>query len=805
MARFLLCLCLVLTLSMDGSRWAAAIRTGSSGTGFWWGTKESQQLGAAAARLRTAGNFAGAEVLYERQLVLARRTHDDVAEVRSLLSIGGVRVLEHHYRSSLAPMQEARRRAKTIGDRLDQGAADFNLSSLYLQMWDVDSAVSIAEEGIAASAPLEKPYYRHLMLLQLGRLHQMLGDGQAEALFQEGIEAARAQGDAPQEANGWDFLGDEWFRHQQFSDALRALEEAYRIRIFRDPAEVPFSYARLGELKLAQGDLVSAARLTNLAIASGATVQSKFPDYLLTHQRGRIRLAQGDVAGAIEDFRAAISQAAGWQREVLPASSILTASNSELEKRIFDSFVETAAHEAIRTGNSKLARESFEALEWNRAESLREIVGLAAAWRQKLPPDYWDTLGELRQEQSRVLRGQSGGRRDLLNLKLTEMEAEAGLRFPTNQIENFQTQTSLVLLQQRLSNSDLLLSFHLTPDESYVWALTRQSLNLYALAPAAQIRKKIEEFRTHVWKGHTAAWSSGSDLYHELFGRLSMSQAAKPNWLLSLDDALFEAPLAALDWHGKYVVEMHSLKVLPGAMWINGKAATKTGDGWFLGVGDPIYNRADPRWRWTDSPMFRPWLAQAALSDESLNRLVASGSEVESSARSWSGSAMILRGATARLENFIALAGRGPEIIHLATHVLTPPSRRGAALIAFGLEPSGGSGYLTTAEVAGLNVPGAIVTMTGCETGGGEASAGAGLLGLTRAWQIAGASAVISTLWPVRDSNGELFTGFYRRLRTLPPAEALRQSQLEMIRSGTWRAAPRYWASYQLTGGQVRR
>jgi CHAT domain-containing protein len=91
--------------------------------------------------------------------------------------------------------------------------------------------------------------------------------------------------------------------------------------------------------------------------------------------------------------------------------------------------------------------------------------------------------------------------------------------------------------------------------------------------------------------------------------------------------------------------------------------------------------------------------------------------------------------------------------------------------------------------------------MTGCESGEGEIQAGAGLLGLTRAWQMAGARAVIATGWPVSDTNGELFAAFYRHLRDVPPAEALRRSQVEMIYSGTWRSAPGYWASYQVSGG----
>ena len=34
-----------------------------------------------------------------------------------------------------------------------------------------------------------------------------------------------------------------------------------------------------------------------------------------------------------------------------------------------------------------------------------------------------------------------------------------------------------------------------------------------------------------------------------------------------------------------------------------------------------------------------------------------------------------------------------------------------------------------------------------------------------------------------------------------PVAEALRRSQAEAIHSGTWQAAPSYWAAFQVTGG----
>ncbi len=797
------CLCLFLTFWMAGSRPSAANRTGVLKSSPWWGTREAEQIVRSAAQLRNLGNFSGAESLYEQAYRIAIRRHDAIATTRLLISVGGVRLEQHRYRAALEPLMEAQKLAASNDDRLDLGAADGNLSSLYLQMWDLNAALRMAEEGVRSSAPLRSVYYRHQLLLQLGRLHQALQDGKAEGFFQKGIEAAREAGDGAQEARGWDLLGEEWLRNAQLADSERALDEGFRLRVRKYPADRGFSYYRLGALKLAQGDLTAALRLTELAERS----KSGVPAYLVRHQRGQIRLRQGDTAGALADFEAAVELSAAWRRQVLPAVSTLTSTNVELETRIFDSFIETAAGEALRTGNPKWIAESFEVLESNRAESLRESLVLADVWRKKLPADYWDVLGELR----RIGTKSTVDVERNLNLKLTELEAESGLRFYTNETENFLPRTSLIHFQQGLGKSEILLSFYLGERHSYLWAVTRQSVRLYRLAPAASIRADAARFRDAVRESRGDVRESGERLYEELFGNLKRDESGKQAWLLSLDDALFETPMAALirprgsvgkdnemKYAARYVVEEHSLQVVPGALWLRGETGRPTGNRWFLGVGNPIYNGADSRWGKTG------WLRWRAGSvDGQLSTLVASGAEVESSARSWSGSTVLLEGSNATRQKFVEMAAKAPAVIHLATHVVTPLERRGEALIAFGLEQNGEVGYLATSEVAMLGVPGAIISMTGCETGGGEIRAGAGLLGLTRAWLMAGAQAVISTAWPVRDSQGEIFTSFYRYLREAPPAEAMRRSQVEMIHSGTWRASPGYWASYQVTGGRA--
>jgi CHAT domain-containing protein len=808
MAALLRGLCLILMLWMTGSRPSTVIPPRSPDSSLWWG-QESLDINQKALRYRNAGDLRAAEGLYRQGYQKALQLDDKLAAVRYLMSAGGCQLLAFHYRDALADFLQARELAAAIRDHADLGAIAVNLSSVYLQVWDFDAAMGAAEDGLAETRAQRQSYFEPYLLLELGRLHATLGDGRAETFFMDGIEAARAEGDIALEAQGWDLLGDERLVQQHAVVAEQAFNQAFRLRRLNDSTDLGLSFGRLGAVKLAEGNLDAASRFTDLAIAAIRRGAPAWPEYILLHQRGRIRLALHQADAALADFSTALDASARWRLEVPPARSSLTGTNVALEQEIFHSFIELAAAHALQTGNAVWAEKAFQAVEINRAASLRESIGLAQVWRDKLPPEYWEILGQLGAEQARRIQdARPNARADRLLLRLTEMEAQAGLGLRAKKDENFRSRSSLIHFQEGLRESELFLSFSLGKKESYLWAVSRNSLRLYRLAPEQDIARAVQAFREALPAGGPEAIRRGQHLYQELFGELQTQEISKTAWLLSLEGVLFEVPFAALVTEQRnentvYLVERHSLQTVPGALLL-GVSADPGGQGGsyrgeLLGVGDPVYNTADSRWR---GPV------PDSDSGGQLDRLIGSGEEIEASARTWrggSGTATILTGAEARRERFLNLLGHQPAVIHLATHVLIPGASRELGFVAFSLNPASSGPprpeYLSTSEIARLSVPGALVVMTGCATGTGDVRAGAGLLGLTHAWLMAGAGAVVSTDWPVEDASGEIFSRFYLHLRNSPAAEALRRSQMEFAHSGTWRAAPVYWASYQLTGG----
>jgi CHAT domain-containing protein len=140
-------------------------------------------------------------------------------------------------------------------------------------------------------------------------------------------------------------------------------------------------------------------------------------------------------------------------------------------------------------------------------------------------------------------------------------------------------------------------------------------------------------------------------------------------------------------------------------------------------------------------------------------------------------------------------------------------------------EPDGDDGILTALEVASLDLREVeLAVLSACETGLGETAGGEGVLGLQRAFQIAGARTTVTSLWKVPDrATSLLMQRFYANLwdRNLPKLEALREAQrwlldhpealgggevrgldVEPARGGSKpaRTPPRYWAGFVLSG-----
>ena len=161
--------------------------------------------------------------------------------------------------------------------------------------------------------------------------------------------------------------------------------------------------------------------------------------------------------------------------------------------------------------------------------------------------------------------------------------------------------------------------------------------------------------------------------------------------------------------------------------------------------------------------------------------------------------------------------------LHFATHGVLGNQIPGVSepALVMGFEPNE-DGFLTMSEVQDLRLTTRLTVLSACDTGTGEYYDGEGVMGLGRAFLLAGSDAVIATFWPIASRETVRFmTAFYKRLEAGAATDrALRETQLQFLRSGratdgeerglefvrkstvadTKLAHPYYWAPFVLIG-----
>lgn len=175
-------------------------------------------------------------------------------------------------------------------------------------------------------------------------------------------------------------------------------------------------------------------------------------------------------------------------------------------------------------------------------------------------------------------------------------------------------------------------------------------------------------------------------------------------------------------------------------------------------------------------------------------------------------------------------AAKSPALMHIATHgyFLQDVENTGSAfgihadnagnnpLLRSGLFLAGASktvsgngspsiesndnGVLTAYEAMNLNLENTeLIVLSACETGLGDVKNGEGVYGLQRAFLVAGADAMIMSLWKVDDAATQLLmTNFYTNwIKLKDKQKAFRQAQLQLMAKYK---EPYYWGAFIMIG-----
>ncbi len=480
---------------------------------------------------------------------------------------------------------------------------------------------------------------------------------------------------------------------------------------------------------------------------------------------------------------------------------------------------------------------AFEVLERSRGRSLlAELRRRDLAWSRDLPPAAREGQREIELAYDRAQRelaetdtAQSGLRREALQVELARLrslraawQAEVGRSFPRLAALQDGGPVDLGALSRALDRGSRWVSYSVSPDE--VWAFVvgppGEGPSLAAVPLPTTGRALADEvalYRSLLLRGRfETAPSPALDrqaerLYQLLVGPLGGALTGAERLLISPEGPLHLLPFAALRGpDGRYLVErwptatVASARVYlelvrrprPEAL----AAATRS-----LAFVAPAYPTAPAAAPSPEAGRARPTAALERYR-AGLPALPGALAEGRALAEVMGSRLDLLVGSQAEEARAKALRGR-LQVLHFASHALldaSSPLDSGLALAApSALAEGGENGLLQAWEIFDqLRVEADLVTLSACETAIGLDGGGEGLLGLSRAFQYAGARAVLASLWQVSDRSAvALMRGLYRRRTAGARLDAaLAEAQCELLTLGQGEAHPYHWAAFALNG-----
>lgn len=351
----------------------------------------------------------------------------------------------------------------------------------------------------------------------------------------------------------------------------------------------------------------------------------------------------------------------------------------------------------------------------------------------------------------------------------------------------------------------VLLHYSVGDSSTSLWIVTREGSRLVALPARAALHARVEILRRGLADPASATSRStrtaARALYRTLIEPAETEIAGAKRIVVSPDGPLARIPFEALlardvegedaAPEGSHLIERWAVSYTPSASALALAAGPAPRRGKdrppVLALGNPAFGAAPTDFGRTLAP-----LPHTAAEVEAL-RALAKG-------RSFSA----LEGASAtRAALFADAALARGGIVHLATHGEADehdPTRTGLWLApdSSGAPPA----FLRATDVVSLDLAASLVTLSACETGLGRVARGEGVLGLARAFLVAGADGVVVSLWEVNDrSTAELMRAFYTPLlgKGMARDRALAEAKRALLARAETRS-PFHWAAFVLVG-----
>jgi CHAT domain-containing protein/Tfp pilus assembly protein PilF len=372
--------------------------------------------------------------------------------------------------------------------------------------------------------------------------------------------------------------------------------------------------------------------------------------------------------------------------------------------------------------------------------------------------------------------------------------------------------------RKALDPGTVLLAYSVGEEETILFVISSESETaqggvsvFHVPLGEKRLRGKVEALRKLLqsWNASDQRVFAGTSraLYRSLVAPAEGMLAGATRVLIVPDGPLQILPFAALlRSSNHYLMEwkpIHTaVSVTAYAELKNTTAAQDPSGGQLTAFGDPKYPPADSV---QTTVAHNLKLRSAIEGGNTLTPLPFSRDEVNSIAGLFPDHSQIFLGGDATEQNAKNVS-KDTRYLHFATHAILderfPLNSAIVLTIPDHLSEGQENGLLQAWEIfEQVHLNADLVTLSACKTGLGKEVKGEGLIGLTRAFQYAGAHSVLASLWSIPDvSTAEFMKRFYGHLKEgKGKDQALQQAQIDFLHLRQF-SRPLYWAAFFLDG-----
>jgi CHAT domain-containing protein len=633
---------------------------------------------------------------------------------------------------------------------------------------------------LAAAAPdVGYPFIAHegriKALIELHRLDE------AQKLVDDMLSFARARQGTSLEASAL-LLGSSIAQaRKDYPTAISALSQSVTLCATAGyPQQLYEAQIQLEEVYRQAGDLGNAERMAAAAASSAQSNGDFWPLPRRLESLAELQAAEGRLGDAEQTYDRAesfVDAMIGRTGALLDKTALIKAS-SEMY----------AQHFSLLADRFKNTAKAYSILEQVRGRTETDLL-MAGSATSPAAEATEQRVSELR---LRLMKARSNSEVRAIRNQIFAAEQSRWVNPDLNILHVPRGQTvSLQAVQSALNRSTVLLEYVMAERRTYCLVISGSGSRIIPIGETHSIESLITTYLRKV-KSLEPARQEARELYNALFSRVTEARQ-KENLIIVRDGPLHFLPFDALvDSAGRYLVESHTVTYAPSASTF------------YL-----LARKRQSRQGYRDTLLAFGGIPYKKLTADNHNTgpladLPGSEDEVQAAREAIQDNRAIIRTGEAATETAFRKAGLTRyRIIHVAAHGIADNVQPDeSALVLLSDPKSGDDGLLHASEIVQLRLRADLVILSACDTAVGPVQGEEGVATLSRAFLLAGARSVLSTLWSSNDNFSLLLIRrFYAHLALHERSgRALRSAKLDVLKKFGDKAVPYYWAGFTLEG-----